>query len=288
MSYAKSTENYGLPDYVLSDTPDWVADIAKAFEKIDMVMKANADGIVTANGAIETLNSALSTISESIDNLAANVGNIPDEVANLKSEVDSLSQNLGDIRVLSGENSTAITDLTAQFSTHLSKFAEWQNMVNAYRELQTSAIRQLFDYNPESHPNETGEPLFALKSEIPAGIQLFMEHVNGWGNMFFSNPSNFGFDFDRNLTGILIVTNATNFDRTEKCVFTRATGIRVTAEEGRFYFSGAIGIGANADNIQMGAAVIPMVNCNSIRLVSNDNLNGGVKFDMYFIGRTNT
>lgn len=283
MSYAKSTENYGLPDYVLSDTPDWVADIAKAFEKIDMVMKANADGIVTVNGAVETLNSALSTISESIDNLEENLGNIPDEVASIKSEVDSLSQNLADIRVLSGENSTAITNLTAQFSTHLSKFAEWQNMVNDYRGLQTSAVRQLFNYNAESHPNETGEPLFALKTEIPKGLQFIMEDVSSIVTYITQNSETPLLQFNKKVTGLLILSEIRDGDRMPEVL----GGNCETWEGDNFVrgITGAIGAGfpANTYNIVGATLVVGALNGDRIRLQTRGAVNN-LTFKLYLIG----
>lgn len=166
MSYSKSTVNYGLPDFQLSDTPDWVADIAQAFVKIDEVMHANASGIVTAQGSINTLNNALDSIRTSIDNLEELVGDIPDDVAQLRADVVAVRQIVEDMGVSVDANSTAITNLVAQFETHLSDFATLQGNVNNYRALQKSAITQLFSYSEEK-PNETGAPLFALKSEIP-------------------------------------------------------------------------------------------------------------------------
>lgn len=283
MSYAKSTENYGLPDYALSDTPDWVSDIAKAFEKIDLVMKANADGILTVNGAVETLNSALSTISESIDNLEENLGNIPDEVASIKSEVDSLSQNLADIRVLSGENSTAITNLTAQFSTHLSKFAEWQNMVNDYRGLQISAVRQLFNYNAESHPNETGEPLFALKTEIPKGLQFIMEDVSSIVTYIAQNSETQLLQFNKKVTGLLILSSIRDGNRMPEIL-----GGNCETWEGDTFvrgITGAIGAGfpENSYDIVGGTLVVGALNGDRIRLHTRGAVNN-LTFKLYLIG----
>lgn len=283
MSYAKSTENYGLPYYALSDTPDWVADIAKAFEKIDMVMKANADGIVTANGSIETLNSALITISESIDNLAANVGDIPDQVANLKSEVDSLSQNLADIRVLSGENSTAITNLTAQFSTHLSKFAEWQNMVNSYRDLQISAVRQLFNYDSENHPSETGEPLFALKSEIPAGLQYIMEDVTSIVTYIAQQTETPLLQFNKTVTGLLIMSGIRDGNRMPEIL-----GCNCESWNGDDFvhaITGVIGAGfpENSRDIVGGTLIVGALNGDRIRLQTRGAVNN-LSFKLYLIG----
>lgn len=177
MSYSKSTINYGLPDFQLSDTPDWVADIAQAFVEIDEVMHANAGGIVAAQGSIDTLNSALDSIRTSIDNLEELVGEIPDEVAQLRADVIAVRQVVEDMGVSVDANSTGIINLVAQYKTHLTDFATLQGNVNNYRALQVSAVTQLFSYSPEI-PNETGEPLFALKSEIPVISGLTFKRID--------------------------------------------------------------------------------------------------------------
>ena len=55
MSHTNSTTNYGLPQFLSSDKPAWMADINVAMSDIDTQMKLNADAAATANTDIGTL-----------------------------------------------------------------------------------------------------------------------------------------------------------------------------------------------------------------------------------------
>lgn len=56
MSHTNTTTNYGLPQFLSSDKPAWMADINVAFADIDSQMKTNADAAsaaqTTANDAV--------------------------------------------------------------------------------------------------------------------------------------------------------------------------------------------------------------------------------------------
>ena len=55
MSHTNSTTNYGLPQFLSSDKPAWMADINVAMSDIDAQMKLNADAASTANTDIGTV-----------------------------------------------------------------------------------------------------------------------------------------------------------------------------------------------------------------------------------------
>ena len=55
MSHTNSTTNYGLPEFLSSDKPAWMADINTAFATIDTTMKANEDSASQANTDIGTM-----------------------------------------------------------------------------------------------------------------------------------------------------------------------------------------------------------------------------------------
>lgn len=55
MSHTNSTTNYGLPQFLSSDKPAWMADINVAMSDIDAQMKLNADAASTANTDIGTI-----------------------------------------------------------------------------------------------------------------------------------------------------------------------------------------------------------------------------------------
>lgn len=53
MSHTNSTTNYGLPQFLSSDKPAWMADINVAFDDIDSQMKANADAAAAAQSTAD-------------------------------------------------------------------------------------------------------------------------------------------------------------------------------------------------------------------------------------------
>lgn len=63
MSHTNSTPNYNLPQFVGTDKPTWLNDVNGAFANIDTQMKANADGVTTADTKATTANNAIGTLA---------------------------------------------------------------------------------------------------------------------------------------------------------------------------------------------------------------------------------
>lgn len=63
MSHTNSTPNYNLPQFVGTDKPTWLNDVNGAMSAIDTQMKANADGVTTADTKATTANNAIGTLT---------------------------------------------------------------------------------------------------------------------------------------------------------------------------------------------------------------------------------
>lgn len=78
MSYSKSTPNFKLPDWMLSDKPSWFADVAPAFGVIDGQMYANQQAAAAANALAQSAKTDISAIDTSLSTLTTQVDTIHD------------------------------------------------------------------------------------------------------------------------------------------------------------------------------------------------------------------
>lgn len=116
MSHTNSTPNYNLPQFVGTDKPTWLNDVNGAMSSIDTQMKANADGVTTADTNATT---ALNRAGE-LTNL-----NTADKTS-LVNAVNEVNTGLG---VTSGVASSASTTAT----NALNKINTFESLFNLTR-----------------------------------------------------------------------------------------------------------------------------------------------------------
>lgn len=195
MSFTNSTEHFGLPQWVGSDTPTFLVDFNNAFLAIDNAIYAR---ITNARNLQNQINSAVDTITvlqERIEAFDTDFGDLPEEVAGLKTQVQILSvherEHDVDIKAIREEIENIQTTasnlsrtMTEMFRTRDESLATYKEQMNSDLEEIRGDIAEnsgdfallkngLYEGEP-TEGNPLGERKFALKSEIPeySGLKI--------------------------------------------------------------------------------------------------------------------
>lgn len=87
MAFTNETANLHLPQWIGSDTPDWLTDVNNAFAAIDEGVTANKEKVEGLEGAAVSLNNEMEALTEAVHNNAANIVTLNNQhnVQNIKS-----------------------------------------------------------------------------------------------------------------------------------------------------------------------------------------------------------
>lgn len=98
MSYTNTTTNYDLPQYVATDTPNWLNDINGAFSAIDTAMHNNAESSSENASDIASLESSMTSVQGDVSTLQSAVSalqnDIPSGLATRLSRLETLCEQL--------------------------------------------------------------------------------------------------------------------------------------------------------------------------------------------------
>lgn len=115
MAHTNSTTNYNLPQWVGSDKPTFLGDLNTAFNDIDVQMKVNADGIVTADDKAENATTLANDAQDDVDALTL--------------RVTTAEGNIANNTTLIGNNTTSINNLTSSVQTINTELTGKQNTI---------------------------------------------------------------------------------------------------------------------------------------------------------------
>lgn len=115
MAHTNSTTNYNLPQWVGSDKPTFLGDLNTAFNDIDVQMKVNADGIVTADDKAENATTLANDAQDDVDALTL--------------RVTTAEGNIANNTTLIGNNTTSINNLTSSIQTINTELTNKQNTI---------------------------------------------------------------------------------------------------------------------------------------------------------------
>ena len=141
MAYTNKTVNYELPQYVADDKPTYLGDFNSAMNKIDEVMKTNADSVADANGqasnAVSQAQQASTTATSALN-----------EVNTVKSQITTINEKDSQQDTSISANSEAITTLQGDISknkTSITNIEDFLNLINTqiYSSQITTNIGQI-------------------------------------------------------------------------------------------------------------------------------------------------
>ena len=123
MAYTNRTVNYELPQYVADDKPTYLGDFNSAMNKIDEVMKTNADNVANANSqasnAVSQAQQASTTATSALN-----------EVNTVKSQITTINEKDGQQDTSISNNSEAITTLQGRVSTNETDITNLEDFLN--------------------------------------------------------------------------------------------------------------------------------------------------------------
>lgn len=269
MSFTDQTQNYGLPQWLRDDYPDWLTDVNNAFAVIDTTMKANALGITNNTSAITTLQGAVNSLNESMVEFRKEYGTVPAQVQGLDQAVQSMQSTLSTMSSQVTANTNSIQDLSSSYTTLSGQYTTLANQVNSLNTVQNQMKAQLWAGEP-SETEPLGQRLFALRSEVPVNnISLFMSDITNYATKWFNTPAEFGYNFSVKLTGIVIVSSVHQSSAENLTIQSAAS--QFYDDEPRSSFTGVGGYGKYAAGSLAGSAIIPMVGCNKIIMSATGN-----------------
>lgn len=112
-STSGKTPNYGLPQWAGSDITDWF-ELNPAFEKIDEVMKANADAVDTAQSTGDSNTVSISNLTQSLNGTIARVTEVENTNAQQGQQITLNTTHLNEHDTAIQTMSTAVTALRSE------------------------------------------------------------------------------------------------------------------------------------------------------------------------------
>lgn len=171
MAHTNSTTNYNLPQWIGSDKPTFLGDLNTAFNDIDVQMKANADGIVSADDKAENATTLANDAQSDVDALTL--------------RVTTAEGNIANNTTLIGNNTTSIGNLTSSIETINTQMSNKQNTITGAASTVTSnnltASRVLVSDSAGKITNSSiSDTELSRLSGVTGNIQTQINAVHNW------------------------------------------------------------------------------------------------------------
>lgn len=156
MGYTDSTARLNLPQYIGTDSPDWLTDINQAFETLDEAYGATKESAVNAEESVSQMSQQvtqfsndLTALTDTVDCIKATTKNNVADINNLNTLVENVKEML---TVVQHDITLSMQALQADvYFAFSSKITEIQGFV----QLKAS-------YNQVAYTNECGVMLFSV------------------------------------------------------------------------------------------------------------------------------
>lgn len=103
MSFSKQTPNYGLPQWVGTDSPQFLTDVNEAFKKIDDQMKVNSEGGEDVSNELRQLSQEITNAQGEIAGLQADLSAVTQTANDAKADAAAALRQVGEVGTELGE-----------------------------------------------------------------------------------------------------------------------------------------------------------------------------------------
>lgn len=103
MSFSKQTPNYGLPQWVGTDSPQFLTDVNEAFKKIDDQMKVNSEGGEDVSNELRQLSQEITDAQGEIAGLQADLTAVTQTANDAKADAAAALRQVGEVGTELGE-----------------------------------------------------------------------------------------------------------------------------------------------------------------------------------------
>lgn len=103
MSFSKQTPNYGLPQWVGTDSPQFLTDVNEAFKKIDDQMKVNSEGGEDVSAELRQVRQAVTDVQGEVAGLQADLSAVTQTANDAKADAAAALRQVGEFGTELGE-----------------------------------------------------------------------------------------------------------------------------------------------------------------------------------------
>lgn len=103
MSFSKQTTNYGLPQWIGTDSPQFLTDMNEAFATIDNQMKVNSEGGEDVSNELRDIRQTVTDVQGEVSNLQTDLTAVTNTANDAKEDAASALRQVGEIGTELGE-----------------------------------------------------------------------------------------------------------------------------------------------------------------------------------------
>lgn len=103
MSFSKQTTNYGLPQWIGTDSPQFLTDMNEAFATIDNQMKVNSEGGEDVSNELRDIRQTVMDVQGEVSNLQTDLTAVTNTANDAKEDAASALRQVGEIGTELGE-----------------------------------------------------------------------------------------------------------------------------------------------------------------------------------------
>lgn len=177
-----ATTNYGLPQWEGGDVTNWF-ELNPAFSKIDEVMKANADGVETAQSQGNSNTAAIANLTESLNNTISRVTSAENINTQQTQQITLNTTHLNEHDTAIQANNAAIESLQSEGTEQGGDIASLQADVSTLQGQLTTA-----QYNIATNADHIGDLsglITTAKKNLVNAVNEIASKQSGGGSAFY-------------------------------------------------------------------------------------------------------
>lgn len=178
MSFSKQTPNYGLPQWIGTDSPQFLTDMNEAFATIDNQMKVNSEGGEDVSNELREIRQTVTDVQGEISNIRTDLTAVTNTANDAKEDAAAALRQVGEIGTELGEwytYSVLIKDVNPIAEGLLNVSRNQQARIDCKYHAPTRLLIVSSDIDANRAPEVTANGLYTATIKT---------NVDGIGNFF--------------------------------------------------------------------------------------------------------
>lgn len=178
MSFSKQTPNYGLPQWIGTDSPQFLTDMNEAFATIDNQMKVNSEGGEDVSNELREIRQTVTGVQGEVSNIRTDLTEVTKTANDAKNDAASALRQVGEIGTELGEwytYSILIKDVNPIAEGLLNGGRNQQSRIDCKYHAPTRLLLVSSDIDANRSPEVTANGLYTATIKT---------NVDGIGNFF--------------------------------------------------------------------------------------------------------
>lgn len=180
--FTNSTTNYGLPQWIATDKPAWIADMNPAFSKIDEEVKNANDVSSGALNTVTALQGRVKTNEENITTIQSEVSEQANAIASTEENVTELTNNITAMQT----NITALQKVSNEEVVNVNALSWVSSSVDARYPYQSTVSVVKAHSKPQAYPYKDGGLISANEYAVLDTIEQMIYDTEAQTITFYS------------------------------------------------------------------------------------------------------